>query len=96
MSRRAAIKTTRVCDVAAAEGKARYLSMSAGLFMDRHRSLDLNLEVVTTAEPSIGSGTASSILGLTILGSPRTNGGFPQALRSTEPTLNLRYSENAS
>ena len=51
---------------------ARYLIMSGVLFMNRHRSLGLYLDDLATAEPSRGSAPTFSILGLTILGSPRT------------------------
>ena len=64
--------------------------------MNRHRSLGLYLEDDATAEPSSGSAPTFSIPGLTILGSPRVDSVFLQALRSTEPTLNLSYSENES
>ena len=62
--------------------------------MNRHRSLGLYLDA-DDAQPSSGSATAFSIPGLTILGSPRTIRFSVQALRSTEPTLNLSYSENS-
>ena len=72
------------------------LIMSGGLFMNRHRSLGLYLEDDATAEPSTRLGPDVFDPGTHHPWKPSHDSVFLQALRSTEPTLNLSYSENES
>ena len=73
---------------------ARYRIISGVPFMNRHRSLGLYPDDLATAEPSRGSDPDALDPGTHHPWKPSLDSVFLQALRSTEPTLNLSYSEN--